>query len=109
MAHHAHAAQAGAAMARHAAGGMAMGTAAVAAKQSGKGFWGGLARHPLLVFSLGIAVGYLIHRYRKEIIQSAAGLTGDGAAHGMQSLDDLVAEECSECADGGAAASSGQS
>lgn len=104
MAHHAHAGHA-TAMASHPgaakAGMLAMGSAA--ATQQGKGLMGGLARHPLVVFSLGLAVGYLIHKYRKDIIQSATGLTATGAARERENLDDLVAE-CSDCDEGGASA-----
>lgn len=76
----------------------AAGTAAVAAATPrGQGFMGFLARHPLVIFGLGVAVGYLAHKYRKEIIQSAGGLTGDFGQQQHETLDDLVAE-CQECA-----------
>jgi hypothetical protein len=75
----------------------AMGTAAVAAATpQGRGFMGFLARHPLVVFGLGVAVGYMAHKYRKEIIQSAGSLTGDFSRRQRETLDDLVAE-CPEC------------
>lgn len=84
-------------MPKHTGMAAAAGTAAVAAAMpQGKGFMGFLARHPLVVFGLGIAVGYLAHKYRKEIIQSAGGLTGDFGHQSHETLDDLVAE-CQEC------------
>lgn len=107
MAHHAHAGHA-TAMATHsgaakASGMLAMGTATAAAHK-GKAV-GGLTRHPWVVFGLGLAVGYLIHKYRKEIIQSTAGLTGRNTPRPQESLDDLVAE-CSECDEGSGSAGS---
>lgn len=101
MAHHVHAGHATAMASSQGAakaGMLAMGTATAAATHQGKGVMGGLARHPLVVFSLGLTVGYLIHKYRKDIIQSAAGLTGQGTRE-RENLDDLVAE-CSECDEG---------
>ena len=84
-------------------GGMAAaGTAAVAAATpQGRGFMGFLARHPLVIFGLGVAVGYLAHKYRKEIIQSATLMTEKGkdfVLHQRENLEDLVAE-CKECED----------
>ena len=32
------------------------------------------AKHPLLVFGAGVAVGFYAHKYRKEIIESAGQL-----------------------------------
>ena len=33
---------------------------------------GKLVRHPLIIIGLGFAAGYLIHKYRNEIISSAS-------------------------------------
>ena len=84
-------------------GGMAAaGTAAVAAATpQGRGFMGFLARHPLVIFGLGVAVGYLAHKYRKEIIDSATRASEKGkdfVLNQKENLEDLVAE-CKECAD----------
>ena len=60
-----------------------------------------LSKHPLLVFGLGLATGYLIHKYRKEIIGNATRMTEQGkdfVLHHRENLEDLVAE-CKECAD----------
>ncbi len=60
-----------------------------------------LAKHPLLVFGLGVAAGFYAHKYRKEIIESATLATGKGkdfVLHQKENLEDLVAE-CKECAD----------
>lgn len=82
-------------MPRH-AGMMAMGTAA-AGTSSGRGFLGRLIRHPLFVFGLGMTVGYLAHKYRKEIIASASGLTNMASGHTEPAnLEELVSE-CQDC------------
>jgi hypothetical protein len=44
--------------------------------QTGKGVIAALAKHPLALFSLGIATGYFTHKYRKEII-SVTNLTAE--------------------------------
>lgn len=77
--------------------------AAIAATSTttGKGFMSILSKHPLLVFSLGVAAGYLAHKYRKEIIATATRATEQGkdfVLHQKENLEDLVAE-CKECAD----------
>jgi hypothetical protein len=90
---------------KHAATGAIVGAAAVATtKQSGKGFMSILAKHPLLVFTAGIAVGYFAHKYRKEIIEGATRATEKGKDFVLQqreNLEDLVAE-CKECSADGA-------
>jgi hypothetical protein len=84
------------------AGMAAMGTTAVAATtHSGRSFLGTLARHPFLMFGLGLATGFLVHKYRKEIIRSASSITGkdkDVVLPEKENLEDLVAE-CQECPD----------
>lgn len=87
-------------MTKHA--GMGAAAAATAATtHSGKGMLGALTRHPLLVFGLGMAVGYFAHKYRKEIILSATSLSDKGKdfiLNQKENLEDLVAE-CQEHAD----------
>ena len=54
-----------------------------------------LAKHPLLVFGAGVAVGFYAHKYRKEIIESAGQLGElgkDFVMHQKENLEDLVAE-----------------
>ena len=91
----------------HAAGSMAAGAAAtgalvaVSSHKTRKGVLSTLSRHPLLVFGLGLAAGYMIHKYRKEIIAGATRVTEQGKDFVLQqkeSLEDLVAE-CKECDD----------
>jgi hypothetical protein len=60
-----------------------------------------LAKHPVLVFTLGVAAGYYAHKYRKEIIESATRateLSKDFALNQKEKFEDLVAE-CRESAD----------
>lgn len=81
--------------------GAAVGLAATTQTTTGKSFMSILAKHPILVFSLGVAAGYLAHKYRKEIIDSATRVTEKGkdfVLHQRENLEDLVAE-CKECAD----------
>lgn len=64
---------------------------------AGKGLLGGAAllRNPLVLLAAGVAAGYLIFKYEKEIVQTAAKLTGMGkdfVLHQKENLDDLIAE-----------------
>ena len=63
------------------------------------------ARHPVITFSLGVAAGYFIHKYRKEIIEAATDATEKSKEFVLQqkeSLADILAEtkEAGEAADG---------
>jgi hypothetical protein len=54
-----------------------------------------LAKHPVLVFGLGIAAGYLVYKYRKDIISSATKVVDTGKDFVLQqkeNLEDIVAE-----------------
>jgi len=92
----------------HMMGGMAGGAAAatgalvaVSSHNTRKGIIKTLGRHPVVVFGLGMAAGYLIHKYRKEIISGVTRLSEQGKDFVLQqkeSLEDLVAE-CKECED----------
>ena len=84
-----------------ATGAAAAGAAVAATTNTGRSFMSLLFRHPLLVFSAGVATGYLIHKYRREIIATATLATErskDFVLHQKENLEDLVAE-CKECAD----------
>lgn len=69
-------------------------------------------RTPLVVFAAGVTTGYLLHKYRREIIQAVTKATDMGRDFVLQqkeSLDDLVAEaqegaEAEAKAEGGVAA-----
>jgi hypothetical protein len=60
------------------------------------------ARHPLITFGLGVAAGYFIHKYRKEIIQ-AANEAGENARdfvlRQQENLADVIAETQESAAD----------
>ena len=64
---------------------------------AGKGLLGGTAllRNPLVLLAAGVAAGYLLFKYEKEIVQTAAKLTGMGkdfVLNQKENLDDLIAE-----------------
>lgn len=62
---------------------------------AGKGLLGGLLRNPLVFVAAGLAAGYLLHKYEKEIVQAVAQATGMGRdlmLHQKENLDDLIAE-----------------
>lgn len=65
---------------------------------AGKGLLGsgvGLLRNPLLFAAAGLAAGYVLFKYEKEIIETVSRLTGMGkdfALHQKENLDDLIAE-----------------
>jgi hypothetical protein len=75
--------------------GVATAVAASTIIQTGKGVMTTLARHPLVMFSLGIAAGYLVHKYRKEIISitsKTAEQSKDFVLRQKENLKDLLAE-----------------
>ncbi|MEY3787600.1 MAG: hypothetical protein RI893_692 [Pseudomonadota bacterium] len=54
-----------------------------------------VAKHPILVFGLGLVGGYLIYKYRKEIISSTTSMVDAGKDFVLQqkeNLEDIVAE-----------------
>ena len=62
---------------------------------TGEKIMGKLAKHPVLVFGLGIATGYLIYKYRKDIISSATKVVDsskDFVLQQKENLEDIVAE-----------------
>ncbi len=55
----------------------------------------GVTRHPLLLIGVGMVAGYLLHKYRKEIIRSVDNTVNkskDFVQNQKESLDDIVAE-----------------
>jgi hypothetical protein len=63
--------------------------------QSGKGVMSALARHPLVMFGLGIAAGYLTHKCRKQIISitsKTAEQSKNFVLRQKENLKDLLAE-----------------
>jgi len=62
---------------------------------AGKGLLGGVARNPLLFLAAGVAAGYLLFKYEKEILTAVSKATGMGKdflLHQQENLDDLIAE-----------------
>lgn len=63
-----------------------------------------LTRNPLLVFAAGVAAGFFIHKYRKEIIASATAISEAGrdyVMHQKENLEDLLEENREEADDAG--------
>ncbi len=52
-------------------------------------------KHPLVTFTLGVAAGFLIYKYRKEIIEAGTAATEKSREFVLQqreSLGDILAE-----------------
>jgi len=58
--------------------GAATGAAVTAASATGRSLLGRMGTHPLVLFGAGVALGYLIHKYREEIIQKASQAAEQG-------------------------------
>lgn len=89
----------------HSHGAMAMGkeimkgSAASVGVHSGSKLVSQAKNHPLIVFGLGVAAGYFIYKYRKEIISSATKVVDSGkdfVQHQKENLEDIVAESKEE-------------
>jgi hypothetical protein len=62
---------------------------------TGRRLMNNIAKHPVLVFGLGVVAGYLVYKYRKEIISSTARAVDAGKDFVLQqkeNLEDIVAE-----------------
>ena len=62
---------------------------------AGKGVMTTLTRHPLVMFSLGIAAGYFAHKHRKKIISITSNTveqSKDFVLRQKENLKDLLAE-----------------
>ena len=62
---------------------------------TGRRLMSNVAKHPVLVFGLGLAAGYLVYKYRKEIISGASKAVDAGKDFVFQqkeNLEDIVAE-----------------
>jgi hypothetical protein len=62
---------------------------------SGKHLMGNITKHPVLIFGLGVATGYLVYKYRKEIIAKttkAVDASKDFVLQQKENLEDIVAE-----------------
>jgi hypothetical protein len=66
-----------------------------AATATAASFAGKLLRNPWVLFGLGIAVGYMVHKHRKDIIGAANLVAEKGKDFVLQqkeNLEDIVAE-----------------
>jgi hypothetical protein len=75
--------------------GVATAVAAATIIETGKSVITTLAKHPLVMLSLGIAAGFLTHKYRKEIILitgKTAEQSKDFVLRQKENLKDLIAE-----------------
>jgi hypothetical protein len=61
-----------------------------------------LAKHPVIIFSLGFAAGFIIHKYRKEIIDAGNAVTEKSKEFVLQQKENL-GDILAECREGGAA------
>lgn len=71
------------------------GSMASASVKSGGKLMSKLAKHPILVFGLGVAAGYVIYKYRKEIVSNVGKATDaskDFVLQQKENLEDIVAE-----------------
>ena len=74
---------------------IAKGTMIGAIVKTGGALMSKATKHPILVFGLGIVAGYVIYKYRKDIISSAnkvAGAGKDFVQHQKENLEDIVEE-----------------
>jgi hypothetical protein len=96
MSHAAKAAPAAVSFHNVAKGAAATGVVASASTPAGRSFAGRILGHPFVLFGLGFAIGYAVHKYRKEIIESAnraAEKSKDFVLQQRESLEDIVAED----------------
>jgi hypothetical protein len=75
--------------------GVATALAASTIIQTGKGVISVLARHPFVMFGLGIGAGYFAHKHRRKIISIAnqtAKQSKDFILHQKKNLKDILAD-----------------
>jgi hypothetical protein len=68
--------------------------ASVTVKSGGK-LMSKLVKHPVLIFGLGVVAGYVVYKYRKEIVSSVGKATDaskDFVLQQKENLEDIVAE-----------------
>ena len=68
--------------------------ASVTVKSGGK-LMSKLVKHPVLIFGLGVVAGYVVYKYRKEIVSNVGKATDAGKDFVLQqkeNLEDIVAE-----------------
>lgn len=86
--------------------GVATGVAVSAITQTGRKIMSVLVRNPVVMFGVGFAAGFFVHKYRKEIIaaaSSAADQSRDFVLRQKENLEDLLAESKEEADEAGSA------
>ena len=71
------------------------GSMASASVQTGSKLMSKLTKHPVLIFGLGVAAGYVAYKYRKQIVSSVGKATDAGKDFVLQqkeNLEDIVSE-----------------
>lgn len=71
------------------------GSMASATVQSGGKLMSKLTKHPVLIFGLGVVAGYVVYKYRKEIIsnvEKATDASKDFVLQQKENLEDIVSE-----------------
>lgn len=71
------------------------GTIATATVNTGGKLMSKVSKHPAVIFGLGVVAGFLVYKYRKEIISSATNTIDAGKdfiLHQKENLEDIVAE-----------------
>ncbi|NOS88844.1 MAG: hypothetical protein HOP34_09965 [Methylococcaceae bacterium] len=74
---------------------MVKGSMSLSTVHTGKKLMSNIGKHPVLVFGLGLAAGYLVYKYRKEIIANTTKVVDAGKDFVLQqkeNLEDIVAE-----------------
>jgi hypothetical protein len=75
--------------------GVATGVAVSTITQTGRSLMSSLTKHPLAMFVTGFAAGYLVHKYRKEIVATAERTMEQGkdfVLRRKENLEDMLAE-----------------
>ncbi len=78
---------------------VAIGSVATATVNTGGKLMKKITKHPVLVFGLGMVAGYMVYKYRKEIIASAGKTVDAGkdfVLNQKENLEDIVAESKEE-------------
>lgn len=84
--------------------GVATGVAVSTITQTGRKIMSVLVRNPVVMFGVGFAAGYFVHKHRKEIIaaaSNAAEQSKDFVLRQKESLEDLLAESRDEADEAG--------
>lgn len=69
--------------------GVAVGVTVSIIVHAGKKVVGSLVKNPVVVFSLGFAVGFIAHRHRKKIIAVAGDASKQGKAFVLRQTENL--------------------